>query len=57
MGLSLTQVQVLLTLILGLWEAPSRTTIGRWVEAAGEAAGRVLKCLAGLLRSQYKHKS
>jgi len=43
MGLSLTQVQVLLTLILGPWEAPSRTTIGRWVKAAGEAAGRVLK--------------
>jgi len=43
MGLSLTQVQVLLTLVLGPWEAPSRTTIGRWVKAAGEAAGRVLK--------------
>ena len=32
----------MLTLILGPWEAPSRTTIGRWVQAAGEAAGRVL---------------
>ena len=50
MGLSLTQVQVLLTLILGLWEAPSRTTIGRWVEAAGEAAGRVLKRLDALCK-------
>ena len=39
----MTQIQVLLTLILGPWEAPSRTTIGRWVKAAGEAAGRVLK--------------
>jgi hypothetical protein len=50
MGLSLTQVQVLLTLILGLGEAPSRTTIGRWVEAAGEAAGRVLKRLDALCK-------
>ena len=45
MGLSLTQVQVLLTLILGPWEAPSRSTIGRWVQAAGEAAGRVLTAI------------
>ena len=50
MGLSLTQIQVLLTLILGLWEAPSRTTIGRWVQAAGEAAGRVLKHLDALCK-------
>lgn len=28
MGLSWTQIQVLLTLLLGSWEAPSRTTIG-----------------------------
>ena len=39
MGLSLTQIQVLLTLILGPWEAPSRTTTA-WVQAAGEAAGQ-----------------
>ena len=50
MGLSLTQVQVLLTLILGPWEAPSRSTIGRWVQAAGEAAGRVLKRLDALCK-------
>ena len=50
MGLSLTQIQVLLTLLLGSWEAPSRTTIGRWVKAAGEAAGRVLKRLDALCK-------
>jgi len=51
MGLSLTQIQVLLTLLLGPWEAPSRTTVGRWCQAAGEAAGRVLKQLDALCKA------
>jgi hypothetical protein len=45
MGLSLDQIGGLLTLLLGEKQAPARSTIGRWVQAAGEAAGRVLKRL------------
>ena len=45
MGLSLNQIGDLLSLLLGEKEAPARSTIGRWVQAAGEAAGRVLKRL------------
>ena len=45
MGLSLNQIGDLLLLLLGEKEAPARSTIGRWVQAAGEAAGRVLKRL------------
>src|ERR1051326_2065497 len=45
MGLSLNQIGDLLILLLGEKEAPARSTMGRWVQAAGEAAGRVLKRL------------
>jgi len=45
MGLSLNQVAALLIVILGERVAPARSTIERWVQAAGEAAGRVLKRL------------
>jgi hypothetical protein len=45
MGLSLNQIGDLLSVILGERQAPARSTIGRWVQAAGEAAGRVLKRL------------
>jgi hypothetical protein len=45
MGLSLNQIGDLLTVVLGEREAPARSTIGRWVQAAGEAAGKVLKRL------------
>src|SRR5271157_2913122 len=45
MGLSLVQIHVLLVLLQGPLQAASRSTIGRWVEAAGEAAGRILKQL------------
>jgi hypothetical protein len=45
MGLSLNQIGDLLILLLGAHQAPARSTIGRWVQAAGEAAGRVLKRL------------
>ena len=51
MGLSTTQVRVLLVLILGPWEAPSRSTIGRWDRAAGVAAGRVLARLDARCRA------
>src|SRR5271157_4605 len=45
MGLSLLQIHVLMAVLQRRSKAPSRSTIGRWVEAAGEAAGRVLKRL------------
>src|SRR5205823_11292936 len=45
MGLSLNQVLVLLALILGTKACPGRSTVQRWVKAAGIAAGRVLKHL------------
>jgi hypothetical protein len=45
MGLSLNQVLVLLGLILGDQARPGRSTLHRWVKAAGLAAGRVLKVL------------
>jgi hypothetical protein len=45
MGLSLNQVLVLLALILGTPACPGRSTLHRWIKAAGLAAGRVLKVL------------
>jgi hypothetical protein len=45
MGLSLNQVLVLLALILGKPACPGRSTVHRWIKAAGLAAGRVLKSL------------
>jgi hypothetical protein len=47
MGLSHTQVHVLLAFLLGAKACPSRSTIHRWVQAAGKAAGVVLKRLDG----------
>jgi hypothetical protein len=45
MGLSLSQTLVLLAILLGAQAHPSRTTVHRWVQAAGKAAGEVLKQL------------
>jgi hypothetical protein len=45
MGLSLNQTLVLLALLLGSAAAPGRSTVHRWVQAAGIAAGVVLKRL------------
>lgn len=45
MGLSLTQIAVLLGIVMGSAAAPSRTTIGRWVEAACQKASAVLEVL------------
>src|SRR3954452_603187 len=45
MGLSLNQVLVLLALILGKQASPGRSTLHRGIQAAGLAAGRVLKFL------------
>ena len=50
MGLSHTQVHVLLAFLLGAKACPSRTTIHRWLKAAGKAAGVVLKRLDGCCR-------
>lgn len=47
MGLSLNQVLVLLALVMGAQARPGRSTIQRWIQAAGHAAGRVLKHLDG----------
>ena len=45
MGLSLNQVCILLAILLGARAAPSRSTIHRWAQAAGRAAGVVLEKL------------
>ena len=45
MGLSLNQTLVLLAILLGAAAAPGRSTVHRWVQAAGTAAGAVLKRL------------
>jgi hypothetical protein len=51
MGLSLNQVLVLLTLILGKPACSGRSTVHRWIKAAGLAAGRVLKSLDARCRA------
>jgi hypothetical protein len=51
MGLSLTQVLVLLVLLLGKQACPGRSTIHRRIKAAGLAAGRVLKSLDARCRA------
>src|SRR5271170_150329 len=45
MGLSLNQTLVLLAILLGAAAAPGRSTVHRWAQAAGTAAGVVLKRL------------
>jgi hypothetical protein len=45
MGLSLNQTLVLLAILLGAAAAPSRSRVHRWVQAAAQAAGAVLKRL------------
>src|SRR3954466_8651762 len=45
MGLSLNQVLVLLALVMGAQARPGRSTIQRWIKAAGQKAARVLKHL------------
>ena len=51
MGLSLNQILVLLALILGKQACPGRSTLHRWIKAAGLAAGRVLKLLDARCRA------
>jgi hypothetical protein len=45
MGLSLNQTLALLAILLGAQATPGRSTVHRWVQAAGTAAGAVLKRL------------
>src|SRR5262249_9281977 len=45
MGLSLNPIVVRLALLLGTAAAPGRSTVQRWVQAAGTAAGAGLKRL------------
>jgi hypothetical protein len=47
MGLSLNQICVLLAVLLPPKQAPARSTVERWVQAAGRAASRVLRRLDG----------
>ena len=51
MGLSLNQTTILLAILLGAQAAPGRSTVHRWVQAAGTAAGAVLKRLDGAART------
>ena len=51
MGLSLNQVLVLLGILLGNQARPCRSTLHRWVKAAGIAAERVLKHLDAQCRA------
>ena len=45
MGLSLTQIVTLLAIVLPSGAVPSRATVGRWVQQAGEQASRLLAVL------------
>lgn len=45
MGLSLTQIVLLLVIMLPRGVSPSRATVGRWVQQAGEQASRILAVL------------
>jgi len=45
MGLSLNQLVVLLTIVLGQAGCPSRAKLGRWVQDAGKRAGLLLRVL------------
>jgi hypothetical protein len=45
LGLSLNQTESLLAILLPPSNRPSRATLGRWVEAAAQQAGRVLQRL------------
>jgi hypothetical protein len=47
MGLSLNQALVRLAIVMGMRARPGRSTLQRWVKAAGRAAGQVLKRLDG----------
>src|SRR4051794_13589013 len=51
MGLSLSQVLVLLNLLLGKHECPGRSTLHRWTKHAALAATRVLKALDAQCRA------
>ena len=51
MGLSLNQVLALLALILGQRACPGRSTLHRWIQLAGLAAGQVLKLLDARCRA------
>jgi hypothetical protein len=50
MGLSLTQILVLLAVLLPAARRPSRATLGRWVNQSARRAGRVLAVLDKLCR-------
>ena len=45
MGLSLSQIVILLAIVLPLVGVPSRATVGRWVQQSEAQAGRILRVL------------
>jgi hypothetical protein len=51
MGLSLSQTQELLTVVVGTAQAPSRSQVGRWVQEAARKAGEILKTLDQVTRT------
>jgi hypothetical protein len=51
MGLSLNQTLILLAILSGAATAPRRSQVHRWVQAAGMAAGAVLKRLGHSART------
>jgi hypothetical protein len=48
MGLSLTQIGVLLTIVLPVGRLPSRATVGRWVRHSQRPSHRMGTCSIGL---------
>jgi len=52
MGISLDQIGVLLVVLVGREAAPARSTIERWVQAAGTAAGKILVRLDALCKDR-----
>jgi tetratricopeptide (TPR) repeat protein len=51
MGLSLSQIVTLLTIVLASARCPSRAKVGRWVQTASQRAGRILNVLDRACRS------
>jgi hypothetical protein len=51
MGISLSQIQELLAVVMGTAQAPSRSQVGRWVQEVARKAGEVLKILDQVTRT------
>ena len=51
MGVSVSQTEELMTVVVGSAQAPSRSKLGRWVQEAGRKAGEVLKAVDQVTRN------